>query len=631
MNLKSNNLNLLFIISFFIFWFNICISQENNSVTAKSDTSSTVKSDSLISAISPKEAHWNANAQETAVLIAEDISDFVQVLPNVFSLDLGSLGQFSPLTFRGSTPQESAVFVDGLVFEDPIQGFLNSNVIPINFIENMTFRGAGALLPFGELAPAGILHINTYQFQASKPYSKVTFRAGDWGYSDIGITFGLPLTQSSSFLIGGSRQELKGFIFNSGHVGSKIHSQISFYPHENFALRYAAFINKDNVKVPFPLIPDFVPPVLNSTRNENRFDQYLSIKTGNLAKNNNQIQGRLFFSRLLQESSGDTLLFKNRNLTLGVGIQYDRKAGNHWFSFGGEFKIYDLNSLHLGDHSNHFGRLFARDVYRFTKNWALGIQARLEKHDDYSIALNPSGQLYYELSPRSKIWIGLQSARRYPSFAERYWPTQSFRGNPNLTSEKGTASEIGFRMKAVNNVKFEAALFRHQMREWIGRTLLPDSVAFGPANLGHRTIHGVDIKFIWNYLPGGQFGFIGTFLQVEEDALEKQLEVPEFSIYSYLEMGHSFFEDYVYVTLRLVGRFIGKRYGLIYNMEGSILPEIISLGETALLDGKLTFQFTDASIFISMENLFDRRYQLVPGFFMPPKTFRFGIVWEFWD
>lgn len=605
--------------------------QGGTSVPTPSDSSAADISDSLSSARKSNTSLWKIKADDTDELIAEDVVDYVKILPNAFSLDLGSLGQFSPLVFRGLTPQEGVILIDDFIVEDPINGFLNSNIFPINFVEDITYRGAGVFAPLGAQALGGIFQVNTYHFQGKQPYSKVILRAGDFGYSDIGAIFGLPVTKSISFLIGGNRQEFDGFTFDADHEGSRIHAEILYHPNENFSLRYSAFSNKDKVEIPAPLLPDLVPPTSNGKRKENRSDHTFSLKLGNLLQNNNQSQGKIFISRLLQETLGDSLLFKNRTISFGIGLQHDLIAGNHWLSFGGELKLHDLNSARLGDRWDGIGHVFVRDVYRFVKNLALGIQARLEKHDDYSIALQPSGQLSYEVSPLSTLWFGVQRVRRYPSFAERYWPTQAFRGNPNLTEEKGTAFEIGFRLNKENHFKLETALFRHRVEDWIGLTILGDSIAFGPLNLGSRTIHGLDFKFVWNYLPGGEFGFIGSILQMEEDAPEKQLQAPEFSVYSYLEMGHRFFQDFVYVTLRLIGRFFGKRHGLLYNTQDAILPQITTLGETALLDGKLTFHFTDAAISLSMENLFDKRYQLVPSFFAPPKTFRFGIEWEFLD
>ncbi|MFQ6115158.1 MAG: TonB-dependent receptor plug domain-containing protein, partial [bacterium] len=436
----------LLIFNFLIFVRALSYSQEVPPHPTSRDSSAVNLSDSLSSARTLSASLWKIKSGEINDLIAEDIVDHVKILPNVFSLDLGSTGQFSPLIFRAATLQEGSVLIDDLIFEDPINGFLNSNIVPINFVEGIVYQGAGAFAPFGVQALSGAFQVNTFHFKGSQPYSKVILRAGDFGYSDIGVIFGLPVTQSISFLIGGNRQEFDGFTFNAGHGGSRIHAKILYNPNEDFSMKYSAFSNKDKVEIPAPLLPDLVPATPNGKRKENRLDHIFSLKLGNLLQNNNQFQGKIFISRLLQETSGDSLLFKNRNISFGIGLQHNLIAGNHWFTFGGEIKLHDLNSARLGDRSDSIGHVFVRDVYRFVKNWALGIQARLEKHDDYSIALQPSGQLSYEVSPLSTLWFAVQSARRYPSFAERYWPTQVFRGDPNLIEEKGTAFEIGFRM-----------------------------------------------------------------------------------------------------------------------------------------------------------------------------------------
>lgn len=625
MRIIYHTLRLPWLIVFYFLFISNIFSQTTTLTSSQLDSSTSV--DSLEKSRLTK---WSVTGLEAKRFLGEDIVDFVRLLPNVLPLDLGSLGQFSPLTFRGATSTEGTLLLDGLPFEDPILGFLNSNTIPINFVDDFSFGGAGALAPFGVQAPAGILQFNTYQFQASQPYSKVIFHAGDWGYSDLGIVFGLPLSKSSSFLIGGNRQGLDGFVLNSDHTGSRVQIKLSHHPHNQFSLNYSILLNRDNVEVPAPHLPDLVPGLSNARRKETRSDQVVSLKLGDLQKSNKQVLARVFFSRLLQQSFGDSLLFKNRNHTLGAGVQFDWLSGIHWITLGGEFKIHDLNSFQLKDNSDQFGHIFVRDNIRFAENWVLGIQGQVEKHDDYSVALNSSGNLDYALTPQANIWLGVQTSRRYPSFAERYWPTPFFQGDPSLSEEKGTAFEIGFRMNRENSFKLETALFRHQVEDWIGQTVLADSTAFGPRNLGFRSVHGLDIKFVWNYLPAGEFGFIGSFQQVEENAPEKQLQVPEYSIYSYVQMSHSFFKHYVFVTLRLVGRIFGERFGLIYQ-DGSLFPGITTLGQTAVLDGKMTFEFTDASIFLSIENLLDKKYQRVPGFFMPPKTFRFGIEWELWN
>ncbi|MFQ5752428.1 MAG: TonB-dependent receptor plug domain-containing protein [bacterium] len=632
MRILYYNIKLPWVLIVLLFYTHEGLPQISRPVPApsQSDSTSTVNSDSLKFKKEKLDMRWHANAQNTGSLIAEDIGDFTELLPNSFPLDLGSIGQFSPLTSRGTNEQEGKILLDGIVLQEPINGFVNTTNIPINLVKDMAFSSAGSFVPFGAQAIAGILQIDTYQFQGVHPYSKVFFRAGDWGYSDLGVIFGLPLTKNTSFMISGNRQEFSGFELNRKHTGSRIASKISYQPNSAFALNFTAFLNKDEVQVPAPLLPDLVPRTANARRKENRIDQTLSVKIGDLPRQNRQFLGHIYFAKIRQESFGDTLLFNNKNLSFATGLQYEMITGKQWFTAGGEIRLDDLKSAELSSHADQIGHIFVRDRFQVTNRLRLRLQALLEKHDGYSTAFNPSAQLHYALSKISNIWVGIQKTKRYPSFSERYWPTLFFRGNPNLNVEKGTTFELGYVLKNGETLKIKSAIFRTHVNDWIGAANRVDSLSYGPSNLGDRTISGLDLKFIWNYFSTGQFGFIGSFLNVQENSLAKQLQVPEYSIYSYLEMGRPFFQDYVFIKLRLIGRFFGERFGPFYAGPAA-LPEITKLGANIVLDGQSTFQFKDAKLTVSWENLLDKRYQLVPGFFMPPRTLRFSIEWEFWD
>jgi len=82
---------------------NLAYPQETDSTKTAVSRSKT-HADTLITKHGVNSGIWISNIRETENLIAEDIADFAQVLPNVFPLDYGSLGQVSPLSFRGSTP-----------------------------------------------------------------------------------------------------------------------------------------------------------------------------------------------------------------------------------------------------------------------------------------------------------------------------------------------------------------------------------------------------------------------------------------------------------------------------------------------------------------------------------------------
>jgi len=574
--------------------------------------------------------HWQADSQATAGLIAEDAVDWMALLPSIFPLDYGSLGQFSPLTFRGSSPQAAAILLDDVLLDEPIHGFANSTNLPINLIHKIEY--AGAFAPYGVSAAAGLLLLDFYQFHGKRPYSKVLFRAGDWGYSDIGVTFGLPVTKSTSLLISANRQELDGFQPQSNHEGSRIFGRIAHRASDVLEFRYSAFLNKDEVEVPAPLLPDLVPQLTDAKRKENRFDQVLAVRVGNLATKNHQLRGRLIFSKIVQESFNDSLLFRNRNFTFGAGFQQDLILGNHHLALGGEMRFHDLSRRRLSDHADRVGHIFVRNAFWVAEKIELGAQLRVEKHSSYSAAFTPSAHLKFVWSPQNQIWLGAQRAKRYPSFAERFWPTTFFLGDSSLVEETASAFEMGVKTSLKNQFRLETAVFTRSVQDWIGpaAALLDTIQILRPQNLGTRTIHGVDFRLIWNYLRGGQFGLVGSYWHLREDELAKRLQVPKYVLYSYLEYGHYFFRKFVFITLRVDGRLLGERFGLTYQ-SGTSIPQTTMLDADVILDGQITFEFSDAKLALSMENLLNRHYQLVPGFFMPPKTFRFGVDWEFQD
>ncbi|MFQ5707575.1 MAG: TonB-dependent receptor plug domain-containing protein [bacterium] len=608
----------------------ICLSQEVPPVPATNDTSATAEGDSLVSVGGKTSASWQVGAEATSGLVAEDVGDYVLLMPGVASLDLGSLGQFSPLVMRGMAPQQGKVVLDGVLLEEPIFGSLNANNLPINFVESMTFGSAGPLAPLGTLAPAGVFEVHTFHSLLDRPYSKVVFKTGDFGYSDIGIIFDLPLFKTLSLSVSGNRQGEDGFTFNTDHVGSRIYTLLFYKPKKNLSLEYSAFLNEDKVEVRAPLLPDLTPQIFKGRRKETRSDQNVSLNLSGLLGKNDQLTTDIQFSRIEQKSFGDSLLFRIKSSILGFGTHYDLRFKHLAFSIGGGVRLYDLDSRKLGDKTETIQHLFLSTALRVAARWRLGLQGVLVKHEDYSAAVNPVARLQYRLSAASDLWVGVQRSRRYPSFAERFWPNSLFLGDADLSEERGTAVEIGFKTKRKGRLELQTAFFRQQVDDWIGPKRFTTIKAFGPANLGRRTMDGLDFKLIWNYWTYGQFGLVASYLRVEENASQKALQVPEASIYTYLEIGHSFLEQFVFIKLRLSGKYFGQHDGLAYR-NGSLFPEVVPVDAKTILDGKITFQFTDAQFFLSMENMFDTRYQLVPDFLMPPRVMKFGVEWEFLD
>jgi len=563
-------------------------------------------------------------------LIAEDILDYRLIFPALQAFDYGSLGQVSPLSYRGTSPDATPVRFGPFEILDPILGVSSAVAVPIHLIEGLSDNDY--ILDVAT-APevGGGLRLRPLSFADNRPYSRVFFRAGDWGYSDLGVFFGLPISESAKLMIAGDRQEYDGFGERMNHTGSRILTGISYRPHSGFALRYTSFLFKNDVKVPAPLLPDLFPYSANAARKENRWQQALTMQWGNLEHSNRQFDANLHVTRLQQETLGDSLLFDNRDLRVGLEIAQRFAVGSHVFGFGGNIAVDQLSSEQLGEQSDYQGYGAIRYSYRPDGRTTVSGQIGVQKQDDFALDWVAVGHVNFDVTQDNRLWLGAKKAVRYPTLAERYWQSSFFQGMPHLAAEKGYSVEIGYGVRIPPSLLFQAQVFTRRVDDWIANDYLTEvGDRFGPQNFGSRTIRGVDSKLIWTVFRDTEFGFIGSYMNVAESASEKQLQIPEFVVYSYFETGHLFFDEFVFIRLRLSSRLFGERHGLFFASSTS-LPERTVLDPDAVFDIKFSFEFSDAALYVSWENLLDRRYQLIPGFFMPPRTLRFGVDWEFWD
>lgn len=610
----------------FVFLFSIQIYAQDTTQTAVEPTahSDTAKSQSNVDL-----KIRSTSAEEMREIILEDAADLLTLLPGVSAIDFGSLGQFSTFSFRGASPQSASIFWDDMPLVEPIHGTVHVSNIPINPVDRVYSLTAAE-------NRAGALRFSPQPFSRKSPYSKVVFRAGDWEYTDIGVLLALPVNDRTQLLFSADRTETNGFFSAPResdlapptlprHKGAHAFGKLSHAFNSKVSLEYSLLLNDNDVDVPGPALPDLVPHFSNARREENRLDQLLKVRLGE------RFEGRVLFSKIDQKTFDDSLLFDNSDFTTGIDLEQQRSLGSHSLILGAGTRADFLKSANLGNRNDWLAHGFVRDDFSFAESWRARLQLRVEKHQDFSLAVLPSATVNHHLSKKSTLSLNAQVTRRYPTFAERFWPTQFFRGNLDLNNENTAAVEIGMSTQVNSGLKVEAAIFTHRSTGWIGNAVVDTGAQiFGPLNAGARTVSGAESKLNWNYSRFGCAGLAGSYWKAWDDDPIKALFVPEYKLYGYLENGRHFFQKFVLVKARLIGRIFGPHVGWEYE-NNSPLPTLRNLGTNAVVDGQISFKFTSARLLISMENVFDRYYELVPRFSMPPKTFRFTIEWEFLD
>ncbi len=580
---------------------------------------------------------WQISSPEFGGVIAEDILDYLQLLPGVMSLDFGSVGQASPMVIRGMTPQQTRISLDGMFLTNPLTGTFDSANLPLNLLDEIGLENQ-----------AGVgMHLR--KFDDKRPYSRVQFRAGDWGYSDFGVSFNLPVTPSSQFLFSGSRQEYDGYFFESPTrvineprdlVHSRFLARVSHQPNQKFELNVISMFNKNASSAPGPLAPDLVPIIENGRREKSRLDMRIRARLGNPGSQGKMWLAKLFFSRIGQKTFDDNLRFDNSSSVLGGELTYHLIGTKNRFELSAGFHRMSLVSEQLADRIDYQNSFSVTDILnvaeRLQLTATLGVENFLADSGEFNggktgstLRIHPSLEVRTKLGNSTETWFSVIQSSRHPAFAERYWPDKFYLGKASLKSERTTGGELGFKMQG-EKVEIGSALFSNRVSDWIGADVRADTIAFGPNNLGSRTVSGVDVKFRWNPLRWGELGIIANYLYVTEDEPQKRLFVPEYFIINYLEYGRPLFDKYVFVRLRASGRVYGKRSGWIYN-NSTDLPVLTAAQPVFVADVKASLVFSDATFTFSFENILDQQYQLRPGLFMPPRTFRFSVDWQFWD
>lgn len=600
--------------------------QEPIPVATPGDTTSVA--DTAAIEVPPEPSAWRLDYADMEALVPEDVGDYLKPLPGVRLREFGGLGQFSPVIFRGLSPAAGLQVLDDFILTDPLTGAANANWVPIHFLEMLSLHTPGPKVPLGLQPPGGALVMRSIDVRLQKPYSRVVFQTGDYGMNDIGIVFDLPITSKWSFQIGGNRQELDGFVIGSKHDGSRIHSRLTFRPSPRLRIRYGLLLNNHTTEIPAPRPPDLLAHSPGAGRKEDRADHAAALILREALLPNDRLTATLNFSTTARETFETTPEFRTTTRILLGGLAYRLPLGDHRLTLGGVFQLHDLSSEQLPPISEMLGHGFLNYRHRFSDGWSLQLQGKVEAHEAYGLRLTGAGQFNARMTSVATLSLAAQRGRLIPTFIERFWPSSNFLGRADLREATTTNLEVRLELQPLNRLQLAAAAYVNHTEDWIGQTALADTV-FGTANLGTRTVQGVDLSGRWEIWSNVRFGLAATFMQVRQSTALKQLGLPEVCGYAYVEGGRHLFEKFVFVKLRLAGRLFGSRLDYFYGVD--VQPPIVALPTAGVLAAKLTAQFAGARLFFSVENIFTRRYQLVPGFLMPPRFMRFGVDWEFWD
>ena len=591
-----------------------------------------------------------------------NFSDILTYMPFFFLQDLGSLGQ----------PNEQMVY--GLGFGNI--SFLHNGVLLNNRLKNsydLNKLGSG-LVDSIEVAPItkGFLY-SVYNNPLSiafysrnkfpiQPITQLKYFQASYDEAMVDVLFNIPITNKLSFGINISNTTIDSRFENSDYeswkVGAQINYQINdkvnitanyFFSYDTLALfggldtnimldddfstvlyessssvssRYQlTYNNYANIKVLAKLIPNLKTDLtfyFNSTsqkflQNANSsFNDIPSIIHGNYF----QTIGLSLRNIYTQNIFSIDITANIENSSFNTDVLY-QNLDESIYSISGEFKLPILNN-----------KYFVPSVFGKANNF------------NSETLIGYGGEITGSLSSRASYYVGYSNFQQQASALERNfspWFTE-----PKASPSDNTAFEIGLKLDYESIFGkfsyFQFASNNHLFPEIIQNPndslLINEVSSFNTRDISNS---GFNLNFnfvLWKFLFSNNLSY---YLSSRD---ERVYASPDYSIAGKIYYRDILFNNNLKLKTGISYRFTGGQQSFVYDFEKSLQitktptslisfsPIPASIQVDLLLAGTIQDR---ATIFVTMENVLDSEYYVIPYYFKQSRTLRFGVSWLLFD
>jgi outer membrane cobalamin receptor len=552
---------------------------------------------------------------------AQDLAD---VLTNLTSVNISTYGgpnATKTIRMRGSTAAQVLVMVDGRPVNNPRDGETDLSTIPLDNIEKIeVLHGPGSSL-YGSSAMGGVVNIIT----KNPPR--------DGMKTELYSSFGTARTYTErmlngarianfGYLISGQYQSSEGFRDNSELNAKDCNLKLDYKLNNQNNISLNSGFYKSGVGV---------PGLVSAPDNDDKqnilkrfFDLDWSFRPdeqGGFSVKTYQNYDRLEF---MESSPGpyDIANKKDTHTTKvrGLDLQADRQLFESYLLVCGLNYVKNINDsttsakhwyyVRAGYLENHF------DFFNKKLNVNLGL--RVDDYSNFGTQTNPSLSFLYKLNEGIKFHGLVSRSFRAPTFNDLYWPDEGWaKGNPDLRPEKGVTEELGVESR-INKYLTSGFTYFHsnykQLIQWSDN----GSGVYQPMNVSSAVIDGIECKNKISITDNLNLNLDYTFLVARDKDTHKYLVYqPKNKVDCLLE-----YKNLNGLTCELKGQFTGQRF---YDSANTV-----KIKQFFVLGLSVSKKFRNGlTCFGSIEDIFNRKYQVIRDYPMPGTSVTGGLKLEF--
>jgi len=307
----------------------------------------------------------------------------------------------------------------------------------------------------------------------------------------------------------------------------------------------------------------------------------------------------------------------------GFNFQIQNNFLGQKITAGTDFIHEWTNADIIGKHKHTIGSFFVQDDWDWQEKVGLRLLGNYKRHNIHHSHFLGGISSYFRINQKLKLTLSAKQSVRFPTFLELNGNT-NYIGNPNLNSENHQKFIAGLDWKLNSTLLLKSNFYIKNVLRVIDYELL-DSLTATFINRDRIKYYGLDLQIQWSCLSKFQFHTLFSAIDIAE-----LYDQPQIMLTSYIQYTDSFFQNDLRPTLRLEGKFIGKRNSNVLHPY-YYTPNFQELNPDYILNAHAILDFGSLKIFITMENILDYEYQLIYGYPMNERTLHYGLRWEFWD
>jgi outer membrane cobalamin receptor len=253
------------------------------------------------------------------------------------------------------------------------------------------------------------------------------------------------------------------------------------------------------------------------------------------------------------------------------------------------------------------------------------ISGRIDDYSNFGSEFNPSFSLLYKFNENFKLHGLISRSFRAPTMNDLYWPRKDYywggfwvggeEGNPNLKPEKGITGEVGADVEINKHISTSLTYYRSKYKDLISWG--EEAYVWKPMNISSTIIDGIELenKIFLPYNLEVNMGY--TFLKAKDvDTHNYLIYRPKYKADCSLK-----YKGSDGLTFELTGQFSGTRF---HDPENTI-----KVKEYFLIGLNVSKKFgKHFSYFISIDNLLNKKYQVMRDYPMPGFSITNGMKLE---